>query len=282
MPDTFTTSARLRKIEVGTREDEWAPPVSDGLNDGVILLLDQVIAGRGDIDVASGNVTLVASDGASDTQRPMFLRATGAPGVARNITVPDSPTQKLYLVENRSDDTVTIKTVSGTGVVINVGRTGIVFVDSVNDEVFPVQFLDDIAFQMPDWTTGTVDVEDATAGDTTLTYRYAVQANADGSRGYAAFQLPEFSSTITPGAPFTTITLSPNTPASFPAEMTGVSPSDFVIWMQEGGTPNMWFALSPADTLFPNILLTEASGTTVANGTVMTLPHNLTLTWPLG
>ena len=63
MIDSFTSRLRLRKPEVGAKLDEWAPPISAGLNDGVADMIDQAMAQIINIDVGVGNVILSTAEG---------------------------------------------------------------------------------------------------------------------------------------------------------------------------------------------------------------------------
>lgn len=159
MVDTFTSRVRLRKPEVGAKLDEWAPPITGGLNDGVADMIDQAMAQIIEISVTVGNIILSTAEGLPDTQRPMFIRASGTAGTPRDISVPDPPTQKMYVAENVADDDVTFKTISGSGVTLKPGIRAVLFVDEVLDEVFSVRFLDDAVVAPSLWTTGTFDLE---------------------------------------------------------------------------------------------------------------------------
>jgi len=214
MIDAFTSRLRFRKPEVGAKLDEWAPPISAGLNDGVADLIDQAMAQIFDIDVGPGDVILSANNGFPDSHRPMFLRASGTPGVPRSISVPDPPTQKMYVVENVADDDVTFKTISGSGVILKPEIRAVVFVDEVLDEVFSIRFLENAVEAPSVWITGTFDLEGSTPLHT-VTYRYAIQ----GER--IMFQIEDFiniTMSPDPGNPFSEFELIPNTPALFPAE----------------------------------------------------------------
>ena len=274
MVDTFTPLLRLRKPEVGANNNLWAPPTTGGLNDGFIDMIDQSIAGRADIDVAAGNVTLTKSDGVSDNHRPMFLRATGAPGVARAIIVPDPPTQKMYIVQNQSDANVVMRTVSGTGVTITPEQSVLCYVDSALDDVFAITFLGNAVVRPSAYTTGTLFIQNATAGDTGgITYEFAKQGE------FTMFNMREFSATITPGAAFSQINLVSLTPSAvFPADLLPAFQTGIPIDMIVGGVLQRWVFTTGGISTF--ILYNEDPlVTTAPNGTVCTLPHSLTFTW---
>lgn len=270
MVDTFTPLLRIRLPEVGAKDDQWAPPSSGGLNDGVVDMLDQAIAQVTDVDVGSGNVTLTKGNGVSDNHRPMFIAASGSPGTPRDITVPDPPTQKMYIVENNADDVITLKTVSGTGVDVNPGNRIICYVDSTLDEVFPIEFAGDVVFEAPDWTTGTLDLNNATAGDTQLTYRFSNQGR------HILWQLPEFSTTFTLGAPAGSHNLVPNTPATFPAASVPGFNLPWIGWVIAGGV------VTPVELSFgfdSVLFLNKLDNTNWPSGAeLVVLPTNITFT----
>jgi hypothetical protein len=273
MVDTFTSRVRLRKPEVGAKLDEWAPPITAGLNDGVADMIDQAMAQIIDIDVTVGNIILSTAEGLPDTQRPMFIRAFGTAGTPRDISVPDPPTQKMYVAENTADDDVTFKTISGSGVTLKPGIRAVLFVDEVLDDVFSVRFLDDAVEAPSLWITGTFDME-GSSPTTTLTYRYAIQ----GER--IMFQLQDWTNITMspdPGNPFSEFDLIPNTPALFPAEALPSFDQSWPVYMRisasivekwsftiEAGT----WKFSKDDFLIP-----------IPDNSVMTLPRTQTVTY---
>lgn len=120
MADTFTSSLKLRKPEVGANDDAWGPL----LNTDMITLLETGVAGVSVIDVTAGNVVLTSNDGAPDQARAMILRVIGTPGTLRLITIPS--VTKLYFVINESDDEVAL---IGPGTeIINPGLTCAFFI----------------------------------------------------------------------------------------------------------------------------------------------------------
>lgn len=222
-----------------------------------------------DVDVTAGNVLLVASSGVSDTQRPMFLRAIGTPGAARDITVPDPQTQKMYLVENTADDIVTVKTVSGVGVAVNIGSRVLLYVDETLDDVFPIDFQGDPVAQPTAWITGTLDVVDAVPA-LTLTYRYMAQGDR------TMFQLPGWVNVIQPGGAFASFNLLPNTPAAYPAEIITAFSQSLQLYMREAGVTARWNLRNAGG---PVAFVKDDLSATVANGTSMDQPHTITWTF---
>ena len=120
MVDTFTTSLRLRKPEVGANDDTWGPL----LNDGMISLLETGVAGVTVIDVTASDVVLTTANGAADEARAMILRVTGTAGVFRIVDAPD--VTKLYFIINEADDEVFMR-FGGAIQTVNPGQTATLF-----------------------------------------------------------------------------------------------------------------------------------------------------------
>jgi hypothetical protein len=129
MASTYTTNLRLTKQADGENPNSWGQI----LNDGVISLADQAIAGLATVTMveASTAVTLTGHDGASDQSRNAFLHLTGIASAAHQIIIPAN--SKSYSVLNTASGTgvVMMKTAAGTGVTI--GRSSTTFQHVVCD-----------------------------------------------------------------------------------------------------------------------------------------------------
>jgi hypothetical protein len=89
--------------------------------------LDQAIAGDLELDCsAGGTITLTSAQWIN-----MVLHLIGASGGAFNIVVP-AANKKLYLVDNASGQTATVKTASGTGIAVLPGTVQFVRCDGTN------------------------------------------------------------------------------------------------------------------------------------------------------
>jgi len=121
MASTYTTNLRLTKQGDGENPNSWGQI----LNDGVISLADQAIAGLATVTMveASTAVTLTGNDGASDQSRNAFLHLTGIASAAHQIIIPAN--SKSYAVLNTASGTgvVMMKTAAGTGVTIERNST---------------------------------------------------------------------------------------------------------------------------------------------------------------
>jgi len=139
MASSYSTDLKLELMVTGENSGTWGDKTNTNLN-----LIQQAIAGYESIDVASSDVTLAMSNATLSNARNMVLNLTGTLAANRSVNVPDG-IEKTYIVKDsttRAGFTLTIKTVSGTGVTIPAGKTVIVFADGTN--VVDVFFLKDI------------------------------------------------------------------------------------------------------------------------------------------
>ena len=126
MASTYTTNLRLTKQGDGDNPNSWGQV----LNDGVISLADQAIAGYTEVSIGSAaTVNLTANDGADDQSRNAFLKITGSIGTAATsifLVIPNK--SKSYSVLNavsaNADSNVVMMRVAGnTGVTIGRSTT---------------------------------------------------------------------------------------------------------------------------------------------------------------
>ena len=134
MASTYTTNLRLTKQGDGENPNSWGQI----LNDGVISLADEAIAGYTTISVGSAaTVNLTANDGADDQSRSAFLEIKGSIGTAATsifLVIPNK--SKSYSVLNKvsaNDDSnaVIMRVAGNTGVTL--GRSSSTFQHVVCD-----------------------------------------------------------------------------------------------------------------------------------------------------
>ena len=136
MTATYTSSLRLTKQGDGDNPNSWGVV----LNDGVISLVDDAIAGYTTVSLGStATVTLSAIDGAGDVPRSAFLELKGSVGGANNTISMIIPAQsKSYVINNKvsanttASDVVKLKTASGDGHTIPFGSIGLVICDGTS------------------------------------------------------------------------------------------------------------------------------------------------------
>jgi len=136
MTTSYTSRIRLAKQGDGDNPNSWGTV----LNDGVISLVDDAIAGYTTISIGSAaTVTLSAVDGAEDQARYAFLEVAGSVGGTFDDIVIQIPSNsKSYVINNKvsanttASDTVKIKTASGSGYTIPFGAIGLVVCDGTS------------------------------------------------------------------------------------------------------------------------------------------------------
>ena len=139
MASSYSTDLKLELMVTGENAGTWGDKTNTNLN-----LVQQAIAGYEAIDVASADVTLAMTNATLSNARNMVLSLTGTLAGTRVVNVPDG-IEKTYIVADnttRSGNTLTIKTVSGTGVTIPEGKTVLVYADGTN--VVDVFFMKDL------------------------------------------------------------------------------------------------------------------------------------------
>jgi hypothetical protein len=190
MASTYTTNLRLTKQADGENPNSWGQI----LNDGVISLVDDAIAGYTTVSIGSAaTVTLTETQGSGDQSRSAILEFKGTVGGAHdtiNVLIPNN--SKSYIVKNSvsyndSTDAVVLKVAGNTGVTV-VGDSTAMYVTN-GTTVLPVAqttFTNITA-------TGNLDVSGNARVGGTLTVAGAVSLASTLSVGGAAY----FGSTVT-------------------------------------------------------------------------------------
>ena len=128
MASTYTTNIRLTKQGDGENPNSWGQI----LNDGVISLVDDAIAGYTTVSLGSAaTVTLSENQGSGDQSRSAILEFKGSVGGAHdtiNVLIPNN--SKTYIVKNSvsfndSTDAIILKVAGNTGVSIADGSTAL-------------------------------------------------------------------------------------------------------------------------------------------------------------
>ena len=125
----------IELMATGENAGTWGTKTNTNLD-----IIQQAVAGYVAQAVTdSGTTTLAITDGSTSTSvaRNMVIKLTGALTGTSTVTVPDS-VEKLYIVENATtgSQTVTFKTVSGTGV--NFTSTGYKFLFSDGTNIIEI------------------------------------------------------------------------------------------------------------------------------------------------
>ena len=190
MASTYTTNLRLTKQADGENPNSWGQI----LNDGVISLVDDAIAGYTTVSIGSAaTVTLTETQGSGDQSRSAILEFKGTVGGAHdtiNILIPNN--SKSYVVRNSvsyndSTDAIVLKVAGNTGVTITDDSTAMYVTNGTT--VLPVAqttFTNITA-------TGNLDVSGNASVSGTLTVTGAVSLASTLTVGGGAY----FKSTVT-------------------------------------------------------------------------------------
>ena len=113
----------LNKQTPGTNDNAWG----DVLNDEVIQLVDEFVAGRASFSL-SGTKTLTSTNGVSNEARMAILHITSGTGGA--IVIPAR--SKLYMVFNEASGDVRLAPSGGTAATVETTEATLIFCDGTN------------------------------------------------------------------------------------------------------------------------------------------------------
>lgn len=127
MPSTFSTNLKLEMMATGENSATWGTKTNTNLG----TLLEEAITGSATVAMADANQTVSISNGSSSTGRQAYLKTTGVLTAQRNLTVPT--VNKTYIINNACTGFgVNVTTSGGTGIVVPVGTTRLVYADGTN------------------------------------------------------------------------------------------------------------------------------------------------------
>ena len=131
MASSTSSDLKLELITTGEKSGTWGTITNTNLQ-----ILEQAASGYIAIDVAASDVALALSNHAVSNGKNLYFKLTGTLAANRTVTMPDSA-ERVLIVEDAttrstSNYTLTIKTVSGTGVALPVGSKCLVYSDGTN------------------------------------------------------------------------------------------------------------------------------------------------------
>jgi hypothetical protein len=127
MPSTYSTSLKLQLIGTGEQAGVWGTTTNYNLG----TLLEQAITGVVTLNMGDATYTMTNYNGLSDEARNAVLVLNG-PITSPQLLVAPSGQQKTYIVRNRTGNTVTLTTGSGSNVNIANAASEVVFTDGTN------------------------------------------------------------------------------------------------------------------------------------------------------
>ena len=131
MASTYTTNLQLEKVTTGEKAGLWGTVTNTNLE-----ILEQASSGYLSVDVASSDVTLTIDAGATSNGKNLFFTLTGTLAGNRNFIMP-ATAERIFIVKDSTDRsssnyTLTVKTASGTGYIMPVAATALVYSDGTN------------------------------------------------------------------------------------------------------------------------------------------------------
>ena len=133
MASSFSTNSKLELIATGEKAGLWGTITNTNLQ-----ILEQLATGYlSTSQLASGDLTLALDNGATSNGKNIYIKLTGTLGANRNVTIPDGA-ERIIVFEDATTRgtstlyTITVKTVSGSGVVLPIGSTSLVYSDGTN------------------------------------------------------------------------------------------------------------------------------------------------------
>jgi hypothetical protein len=127
MPSTYSTSLKIQLIGTGEQAGTWGTTTNYNLG----TLLEQAITGVITIPMGDATYTLTNYNGLSDEARNAVLILQG-PITTPQLLVAPPGQQKTYIVRNRTGNTVTLTTGTGSNVNIANAASEVVFTDGAN------------------------------------------------------------------------------------------------------------------------------------------------------
>ena len=131
MASRTSSDLKLELITTGEKSGTWGTITNTNLQ-----ILEQASSGYLSLDVASGDVALSLANHATANGKNLYYKLTGTLAGNRVVTMPDSA-ERVFIVEDAtsrsaSNYTLTVKTVSGTGLALPIGSTTVLYSDGTN------------------------------------------------------------------------------------------------------------------------------------------------------
>jgi phage baseplate assembly protein gpV len=137
MASSYSNDIKLELITTGEKSGTWGTITNTNLQ-----ILEQAASGYYTADIGASDLALSLSNGATDSGKNLYYKFTGTLSANRTVTMPDSA-ERVFIVEdatnrNTSIFSLTVKTVSGTGVVIPIGSKVVLYSDGTNISRGPI------------------------------------------------------------------------------------------------------------------------------------------------
>ena len=164
------SNLKIELMKDGENNSTWG----DVTNVNLGTAIEEAITGSADVTFSSADVTLsLTNTNASQQARNLRLNLTGAATAGFNLIVPSI--EKVYIINNATTGTITVKNATGTGIAVPSGKTAWVYNTGVN--------VVDVANYLTSLTLGSAlpITSGGTGGTTQATARAALAAAASGA-----------------------------------------------------------------------------------------------------
>jgi hypothetical protein len=137
MASSTSSDLKLELITTGEKAGTWGTITNTNLQ-----ILEQAASGYFTQSIAASDLALSLSTYAVSNGKNLYYKFTGTLTGNRTVTMPDSA-ERVFIVEDAtarssSNYTLTVKTVSGTGVTIPVGAKVVLYSDGTNISSGPI------------------------------------------------------------------------------------------------------------------------------------------------
>ena len=137
MASSTSSDLKLELITTGEKSGTWGSITNTNLQ-----ILEQAASGYLSLAVGSGDVALALTNFSTSNGKNLYYKLTGTLTANRTVTMPDSA-ERVFIIEDAtsrssSQYTLTVKTVSGTGVAIPIGAKMVLYSDGSNISSGPI------------------------------------------------------------------------------------------------------------------------------------------------
>jgi len=131
MASSTSSDLKLELITTGEKSGTWGTITNTNLQ-----VIEQAASGYLSLAVGGADVALSLANHATANGKNLYFKLTGTLTANRTVTMPDSA-ERVFIVEDAtarssSNYTLTVKTVSGTGLALPVGSTTVLYSDGTN------------------------------------------------------------------------------------------------------------------------------------------------------
>ena len=131
MASSTSSDLKLELITTGEKSGTWGTITNTNLQ-----ILEQASSGYLSLAVGGADVALSLATHATANGKNLYYKLTGTLTANRTVTMPDGA-ERVFIVEDAtarsaSNYTLTVKTVSGTGLALPIGSTTVLYSDGTN------------------------------------------------------------------------------------------------------------------------------------------------------